>query len=466
MNSFPDQAGASAEPPDRITVIANAAQVGDFLNQLIHPDRGRPYRLRPAQVAIRRLLERIGNPQQDLKIIHIAGSKGKGTTALLTEAILTQTGRRVGTFTSPHLQDWRERFRLDGRTVDEPRFVAAFERLRPEVGDLQMRHPDTPLGFFDVATAAALLLFKEAGVDYAIVEAGLGGLLDATNIVQPCVTCITQVDLEHTEQLGHTIAAIARHKAGIIKPGVPVIVGALPPSATQVITDQAARVQAPLVRLNRTVRLRTQIRRDLGTDLWFNGVDLEIHARLPMPGRHLARNAALAIACVQQLGFEPDALRQAIPPALAHARLPGRSEILCRQPWVLVDAAHTRQSVRALADVVNRLPAQRKHLLLGLCQDKRPALLGPALLAAFDSITVTRADSPRAWPPESLADALRSLPASSPAGSSRIRAIADPCLAAQTLHACLTADDLLCVAGSVYLAGALRPLLNRLCAMH
>jgi dihydrofolate synthase/folylpolyglutamate synthase len=440
--------------------IADAAQAGAFLNSLIRADDHRPYQRRPGQVAIRRLLERIGNPQERLRVIHIAGSKGKGSTALLTEAVLTGAGRRVGTFTSPHLHCWNERFRLNGRAVDDARFAAALERLRPAVCALRAQYPDPPLGFFDVAAAAALLLFREAEVDCAVIEAGLGGRLDATRVVQPGVTCITQVELEHTDQLGRTVAAIAREKAGIIKPGVPLVVGPLPPSAAQVIAGQAASADAPLFRLGRELRLRVPARHDLVTELRIVGPGLRIAARLPMPGRHLAQDAALAVACAQQFGLAAGELTEAVPRAFAGVHLPGRSEILCRRPWVVVDVAHTRHSARALADVVKRLAARRRHLLIGLSQDKNPALIGAALQPLFDTITVTQTDGRRAWPSERLADRLRGLfPRQS------IQAIPDALLAARTLHDGLAADDLLCVTGSVYLAGAVRPLLSRLCAV-
>ena len=190
----------------------------------------RPYqtRARLAQLPVRALLSRVGNPEATLRVVHIAGSKGKGSTALYLEAILHAAGLGTGTFTSPHLQRWTERLRIDARESTEAEFAALLARLQPHVRALQLEDEDGAASFFDVLTAAAFLLFAQRGVDCAIVEAGIGGRLDATNVVQPRVSCITSLELEHTDKLGTHIAAIAEEKAGIIKKGVPVVVGPLP----------------------------------------------------------------------------------------------------------------------------------------------------------------------------------------------------------------------------------------------
>ena len=430
-------------------------QANAFLTGLIHTD-SRPYANRPAQRTIRRLLARIGDPHQALQIIHIAGSKGKGSTALLAEVVLLHSGQRVGTFTSPHLQDWKERFRIDGQIVNDERFVAVLERLRPQVLALQADYPEDPVGFFDVATAVALLLFHEAAVDCAIMEVGLGGRLDATNIVQPRVTCITQIELEHTEQLGHTLAAIAREKAGIIKANVPVVTGRLPTPAAQVIANRAQAANAALIRLGREIRLRTHVRDELITDLRITYGALRIHATLPTPARHLAESAALAVACVQQLGMPDTDLTHAASEGFAYASLPGRCELLSRRPWIVLDVAHTRQSARALATVLERIPALCKHLLLSLSQGKNWLAIARSLVQNFATVTVTQVDPQRSWSPESLAEALRqSFPNLS------VQVTPDPRVAVNTICTTLAADELLCVAGSVYLVGAVRPLLRQ-----
>ncbi|MCA9506079.1 MAG: hypothetical protein KC616_23515 [Myxococcales bacterium] len=201
--------------------LRTLAQAAAYLEGLIDRERRPDYDyarldLRP----IRALLDRLGRPETRLSVVHVAGSKGKGSTCLFVEAILGALGERVGTFTSPHLESWVERFRIDGVPVSEPRLVAAVERVRPIVDVLREGPRETRPSFFDATTAIAFLLFDEAGVDRAVIEVGLGGRLDSTNVLSPEVTAITSIGLEHTHILGDTIEAIAREKGGIIKPGV------------------------------------------------------------------------------------------------------------------------------------------------------------------------------------------------------------------------------------------------------
>ena len=196
---------------------------------------------------IRALLARVGNPQHALPALHIAGSKGKGSTALFAEALLAEAGLRVGVFTSPHLTRWTERFRVDGAEVSEAALARALTRLRPSVDALRKDAALCP-SFFDATTAAAFLLFAEARVDCAVFEVGLGGRLDSTNVCEPLVTCVTSIELEHTEQLGTTLAAIAMEKAGIAKARVPLVTGALAKPARAAVRARAREVGAPLLR--------------------------------------------------------------------------------------------------------------------------------------------------------------------------------------------------------------------------
>ena len=192
---------------------------------------------------VRRLLREMGNPERELRIFHIAGSKGKGSVALFAEALLRAAGRRTGAFTSPHLVSWVERFRIDGREVSGERLADAVARIRP-IAERLREEPDAP-SFFDVTTALALMLFAEAGVDAVLLEVGLGGRLDSTNVVAPEVTCVTSIELEHTDKLGDTLAAIAGEKAGIAKPGVPMLMAPLAPDAARTVEAHCARVGAP-----------------------------------------------------------------------------------------------------------------------------------------------------------------------------------------------------------------------------
>ncbi|MBW2295159.1 MAG: hypothetical protein JRG94_23055 [Deltaproteobacteria bacterium] len=267
--------------------IENCEAAGRYLETLINLEK-QP-ELTAARMSlqpIRALLDRLGKPEQGIEVIHVAGSKGKGSTCLFAESALTAAGKRVGVFTSPHLHSWTERFRIGGRDVDGSALAKAVTQLRPHVEWLRDNDPENAPTFFDATTAAALLIFAEAHLDYAVLEVGLGGRLDSTNIVMPRVTCITSIELEHTDKLGTTLAAIAGEKAGIIKPRVPCVIGRLAPEAERVIRDRARELGAPVLRL--------------GVD--FPSLD---PSELTVLGRHQADNAAIALAAIGLLG-EPD----------------------------------------------------------------------------------------------------------------------------------------------------------------
>ena len=203
-------------------MIRDIAEAGAWLDGLINREKRTDWSLeRLSLEPARALLARLGDPQAPLRVLHVAGSKGKGSTALLAEAVLGAAGERVGTFTSPHLERWTERVRIGGAEVADAALAAAVETVRPHVEALQGGAPERVPSFFDATFAAALVCFRDAGVDRAIVEVGLGGRLDSTNVVAPQATAITSIELEHTDKLGATLAAIAGEKAGILKPGAP-----------------------------------------------------------------------------------------------------------------------------------------------------------------------------------------------------------------------------------------------------
>lgn len=413
----------------------------------------RPYaeRAAEAQRAVRLLLAELGDPQSGLPVIHITGSKGKGSTALLLEAILRTAGLRVGTFTSPHLSHWRERFRLDGESLSEAGFAALIESIRPTVERLRRTRPELTPSFFDTATAAALLLFRNAQVDAAIVEVGLGGRLDATNAVEPRVCCITGIELEHADKLGPGLADIAAHKAGIIKPGVPVVCGPLPAAAVPAIVGQARHLAAPLHTLGREFRVAI-IEDATGSQLHYRDDAIDVVSRLPLPGRHQGLNAALAIACAARFGVA--SLAQWVPQALANVTLPGRCEILRQRPWLVVDGAHTVESARALRKVLDGLPATERHWLLSFSPGKNPCDIAAELVCPDDRIILTRADPVRSQPTEEIESLLKDW---NPA--LLVQRIDDPAAALDQARVDLGRHSLLCLTGSVYMAGRGRDLL-------
>jgi len=413
-----------------------------------------PLRPRPpdalALQSVGDLLARIGNPHRGLRCIHVGGSKGKGSTVLLSEAILGAAGLRVGTYTSPHLQRYSERYRIAGREVGEAELVAAAEHVRPHLAELL--GDAYPPGFFDFATAIAFALFGNAGVDVALIEVGLGGRLDPTNVISPLVSCITSIELEHTDRLGATYGAIAGEKAGIIKRGVPVVIGKLSADALAVVRTRAAACTAPLQRLGLEFDARVRRASTDGLDLHLRSDALALDVTMPVLGPHLAGNAAMALACIQHAGLLPlPRLADAACRGLAQAALPGRTEVLKRGPWVVADGAHTEASARALMCSLDALECRERHMVVSISSGKDLSTLLPILASNATSLVATRADAQRSVAPEMIADWARTHFPELP-----LRIIEDPVKAVRDTLTALTPDSLLCVTGSVYVAGAAR----------
>jgi dihydrofolate synthase/folylpolyglutamate synthase len=434
-------------------LIRSIEEAGAWLEGLINVEKRPdwPY-ARMTLAPARALLARLGSPEQGLACLHVAGSKGKGSTALFAEALLGAVGEKVGTFTSPHLERWTERVRVGGREVEGEALAAAVEEVRPHVEALRAEDPASAPSFFDATTAAALVCFREAGVDRAVLEVGLGGRLDSTNVVTPQVACITSIELEHTDRLGDTLAAIAGEKAGILKRAVPCVVGDLPREALTVVEARARELGAPLARA--------------GVD--FEGValgggrvrlrdgSLRVETALASPARHQAHNASLALACVRRAGGVDEALlADRAAAALAATALPGRAELLRRSPCFLVDSAHTEASARALATVLEELGSPPTHFVLSISAGKDTGAILAALLPFAASVTVTRAEPARSLEPSEVAQAIRAAAPSVP-----VRVVPNPHLALRAAADGLAAEACLCVAGSFYLAGIARRVLG------
>ena len=426
------------------------AEASSWLDGLIDRERSRDWSYSRLSLApMEALLEALGHPERGPSVIHIAGSKGKGSTALFCETILREVGLRVGTFTSPHLQRWSERFRVDGEEVSEARLVRAVEAARGPVEGLRAGAGPVP-SFFDATTALAWLIFAEAGVDCAVMEVGLGGRLDSTNVVQPTVTCITSIELEHTDRLGETHAAIAGEKAGILKAGVPVVVGGLGEEALQVVEERARELRVPLARLGREIELQIQAEGLEGSRFRVRDGGLEVQARTPLLGAHTPHNAALALAASRRLlGSEwtMDRLAIAARAGIERTRLPARLEVLGREPWILVDAAHTPTSVEALVRVLDALGG-RARLVVSISSDKDVASLLDLLLPRARHLTLTAAEPTRSLEPEKLASLVRERAPDLP-----LRVIPDSAEALRDAAQGIGKADVLCAVGSIYLAG-------------
>ncbi len=421
-----------------------------WLESLARPDP-RPWAERAAHTRAHAaaLLAALGHPEYRLAVIHVTGSKGKGSTALYLEAILRAAGLRVGTFTSPHLRRWAERIRIDGAPLADAALAECLGAVRPAVEARAEACPAHPPRFFEVLTAAAIACFAREAVDVAVVEAGLGGRRDATAALSAAVAVLTSVELEHTAELGDTLAAIAGEKAGIFAAGRPAVLGRLPAQARAVVEAEAARLGVPLARLGEDFTLATTADdAGLAVALHLPGEPV-ITAHLPTLAGHLADNAALAAAAVAASGLVPASnLPAAIAAGLAGARLPGRCELVSIRPWVVVDGAHTAASARALAALLARLAAHERHLLLSLSAGKDWQAVCDALMPGAARVTATCAAAGRSLPAAELAARLAERYPGVP-----LVAIEDPAAAYAAARAALPHDAVLAVTGSVYMAG-------------
>jgi dihydrofolate synthase/folylpolyglutamate synthase len=382
----------------------------------------------------------LDRPERSFRSIIVAGTNGKGSVTAMVHQALVAAGHRAGRYTSPHLQRIEERFVVGSREVSTAELEEAAREVRAAVERLQRDgFLSAPPTFFECATAAAFVLFRQAAVDPAVLEVGLGGRLDATNVVTPIAAAITSIDFDHQAQLGDTLEAIAYEKAGVIKPGIPVVVGAMPAAAEAVIAQACARRSAALIRASDCVRLEA----------------LAPAEALALPGEHQRGNAAVAACLLRQLpglGLRvPDA---AIRAGLSGVRWPGRLEQLeYGNAKVLIDAAHNAAGARALAAYLRRSAWQGSALIFGVMQDKDVGAMLAELAPVSGPLVCTTPDTSRAMPAESVAAVARALPLAFP----DVSVVADPRAALERTAA---AHPRVVIAGSIFLIGPLRGILR------
>jgi len=380
-----------------------------------------------------KLMAALGGPHHRFPSVLIAGTNGKGSVTAMVDEALRAGGFRSGRYTSPHLLRIEERFVIDGREIETPALEDAVHTVRRAVDALLDRGElEAPATFFECATAAAFQLFASARVDIAVLEVGLGGRLDATNVVTPLVCAITTIDFDHQAQLGSTLRSIAAEKAGIIKPSVPVVIGRLPADAQEVIRTTAREAHAPVINADAA-----------------HPPEIE----LSLPGAHQRDNALVALAILRELkprGFAID--DRAVAHALTTVRWPGRLERFRRgDSDVLLDAAHNPAGARALADYLRESGWTDATLVFGAMADKDARGMLDVLLPVTSRIIFTTASTPRA----ERATALASLVPATAAKTVEI--IDDP--AAALSHATSTSRRVV-VAGSMFLIGPLRGILR------
>jgi dihydrofolate synthase/folylpolyglutamate synthase len=388
---------------------------------------------------IRQILDGMGQPQQRYHAIHIAGSNGKGSVGSGLAAILTASGYKTGLYTSPHLVEFNERILIDHQPISNARVVAAYEAV--EAVHAGEREPT----FFEFATAMALFDFAQQQVEWAVIETGMGGRLDATNIIDPALCLITNISLEHKMYLGRTITAIAGEKGGIIKPNIPVITGARQASARRVLQRIATQNGAPLYRAGSDYR----VRRQRAGEFTYFGIDHRWPGmRSNLIGTHQIENTAMVLAAcelLQRRGLKItlETIRQ----GLRQQTWPGRLEVVQHDPVVILDGAHNLHAARTLGrHLATTYPDRAITLVLGMLDDKPYRQMLKALVPICDRVVFTRPAIDRALPPETLQAAAAGLNRPSKAISGARDAF---------VYALDTArgDEVICVAGSLYLVG-------------
>jgi dihydrofolate synthase/folylpolyglutamate synthase len=421
---------------------------------------------------MRRLMTLLGDPHLGVKAVHIAGTKGKGSTAAMMAAVLGAAGYRTGLYTSPHLERIEERIVLDGQICPPGEFLSLAAQVQPAVEQLD-REAGLVGGygptFFEVTTAMAFLRFAQANVDVAVLEVGLGGRLDSTNVCQPEVCIITSIGFDHMKQLGSTLAAIAGEKAGIIKPGVPVISGVIADEPQGAIAQRAAALGAPLFQrgVEYDVKFSTDHSRFSAHAETFDYREPAANPRYQLQnlginllGRHQAANAAAAIAAVGRLrdrgwSITDEQLRQ----GLSAAHCPARIQQVASSPTVILDVAHNPASIEAVvAALRERFLARRRIAIFASSKDKDYAAMLRLLLPAFDTVFLTRyVHNPRAMEAEQLLQIALALRSESGSENQPIlHAVVRPDDAWRLARNVAQPEDLICITGSFFLAAELQ----------
>jgi dihydrofolate synthase/folylpolyglutamate synthase len=387
----------------------NYSQAEEYLNSFVNYEQipgisyAQPgYSLRHVE----ELLNRMGNPQLAARTIHIAGTKGKGSVAAMIAQVLSSSGYKTGLYTSPHFHTLRERISIDGRLISEAEFAAAMVEVEPFIESMKQDASFRQLTYFEALTVLAFAYFQKKHVDFQVLEVGLGGRLDATNVVpNPTVCIITSISLDHTQILGNTIGEIAREKAGIIKSGCWVVISPQPQKAASVITDICREKEAKVVQVGKDITWHKT-----GGDLHHQSLIIEsktgrYQVNIPLLGDFQLENTATAVAALEILGSESIAIGPAnIAQGLAQIKWPGRFQIVQDHPTVVIDGAHNVESMKRLVNNVEAyFPEKQVFLVFGTSCDKDIPGIVNELVSLSPRVIVTQASHSRAAPNSTLA---------------------------------------------------------------
>ena len=440
-------------------------QAEEFLLQTIDYEKLTQYKYDTSTFDLKRMEEMmcsVGDPHTKRKTIHITGTKGKGSTAIIVSSILSRLGLKTGLFTSPHLTYLGERMKVNDKTISQETFVQLMNMLKPYIDKITAETPILMPTFFEIVTAIAFLYFEREKTDLSVLEVGMGGRLDSTNIILPEVSVITPVGYDHTDRLGKTLDKIAFEKAGIIKEGIPVISSIQEPDALAVISKTCNEKRSLLYLVGQDILIYdikvAQRNGIYGTECvietWRNRYK---NIFLPLVGRHQVENCAAAIGSLEVLAgkgvIKID--NELIVNALADIRCPARIEVISEEPLTIVDTAHTVASMKILRESIKESFSFRKLVLvIGLSSDKDIEGVLKEIVSISNDLIFTRTGNPReADPKQMLAIAKRF-------AHNNLMVIEDIDDALQEAKEIANADDLICITGSFFLAGKVKELFD------
>lgn len=436
-----------------LAVDARYQEALDYIYSFVDYER-QPRPRDAAHYDLRRMDElfaRLGNPHLKARTVHITGSKGKGSTAAMIASVLTASGYTTGLYTSPHLHIFNERMRVDNKLISDEEVVALVERLKPEVAAVNEKAAHGRLTTFEVITAIGFLYFEMKKVDFQVIEVGLGGRLDATNVVKPEVCIITSISLEHTDVLGNTLAEIAAEKAGIIKPGCVAVISPQAEEVNKVIEKACRDNRVKLIKVGSDVTWQP-----LG--FYASQQSLRVKGRLgsyelaiPLLGQYQLENATAAVAALEVLAEkDPRINSDSITAGLAQVSWPGRLQVLSRHPLVVVDGAHNPYSAGKLREALERyFTFDKAILILGTSSDKDIGGIIAELSPVFGKVIATHSIHPRATPTAVVAAELRR-------HGIEAEETEDISIALPLALALAGEKDLICVTGSLFVvAGAI-----------
>ncbi len=449
---------ASSNPTPAAPGNSGYSKALRFLASLSDYERLRIVRYTPQNFDLdrmRNLLKKLGNPQDAFRSVHIAGTKGKGSTCAMVASMLEANGYKVGLYVSPHLVDIRERIQINGEMISQADFARLVRVMEPIV---QKARP-TP-SYFDVLTAIALKYFAEQKVEIAVIETGLGGRLDSTNILKPEVTAITSISKDHMAQLGNTLPAIAGEKAGIFKPGVPALTVLQPPEVEDVLRKHAEKVGAPFDVCGKSIEFsyRFESSRMLGPH---NRICLTTanskfeHLAVPLFGEHQAINCGLALSIIDRLKGRGIAINdQRAIEGLTKVKMPGRMEMISQQPRIIVDGAHNAASLDAAMKAIGQhVPYDSMVVIFGCCADKDVPGMLDRITSGADKVIFTAVNNIRTADPTELASRYVELYGKMAQVAQSLQEALD------IAYRAVTKEDLICITGSFYLVGEAKKLI-------